>query len=290
MQDLNKAVGSPDAMEPFKSRVRIEIQMNGYVFIFGVPVMLTLIILGSMLVLYLVGGLKGNKDYQASQAAGFRGDEVVARVLERMPEFAKAFEPKVTVNVPNSPLPENRIMLPEMHPRIIVQNAPSEAPNVNVSITGGGDNKPQTITKVVEKIVEREVPVYVETADKAVILISDLYPFAEQFILDWCKKNSLDPKLEEKRWIEQWNSRVKEDGDEQRLANRVLIEKRDGFNVEKARTEQIVEVCRLMLRYRDARLAFPPLFKEHISAANLVKVKRFLENGSALAPTLVKSQ
>src|ERR1051325_10676544 len=107
MQDqmVDKLV--PDGKEPFKSRVRIEIQMNGYVFIFGVPVMLTFIILGSMLVLYSVGGIRASGNTQPNQQQVVHNsntDELVTKVMDRLPEFAKALEPKVTVNVPSAPV------------------------------------------------------------------------------------------------------------------------------------------------------------------------------------------
>jgi len=269
-----------------KSRVRIEIQMNGYIFIFGVPLMITTIILGSMIVFYFVGGSRQtvlqNSQHVQNAVPQTNTAELVERVMKDVPTLAKALVAPVNVNVQPAEvkIPETKVVLPEVQPRFFVTTPHAEAPNVNVSVAGGIDGKTQTVTKVVEKIVEKEVPVYVDTADKAQLTMDDLYPLIDRFVAEHCKKNNLDPAVEDKRWQDAWNTRVKEEGDEQRLANRVLIEKRESFNVEKAKPEQVVDACRLMLRFRDGSLTLPAIFKENISAASLVKVKKYLEAGA----------
>ncbi|MCW8130717.1 MAG: hypothetical protein KIS92_10235 [Planctomycetota bacterium] len=282
-----------------KSRVRIEIQMNGYIFIFGVPAMITVIILGSMIVFYFVGGSRQPVAQVAPPVhiSQVNSDEVMQKMMKEVPAIAKALVPPVNVNVQPAEVhvPETKVVLPEVQPRVFVSTPVQEAPSVNVSVAGG-EGKTQTVTKVVEKIVEKEVAIYVPTEDKAQLTIDDLYPVAERFVTEFCKKNNLDGAAETRKWMESWNSRVREEGDEQRLANRVLIEKRDCFNVEKARPDQVVDACRLMLRYRDAKLALPTIFKENVTADSLLKIKKYLETGVASASTgasparLVKSE
>ncbi|MBI3832517.1 MAG: hypothetical protein HY291_23545 [Planctomycetes bacterium] len=294
MQDLispTPLVKKEPVNEVGKSRVRIEIQMNGYIFIFGVPLMITTIILGSMIVFYFVGGSRQQAQVALpmhAQAPQVSTEEVVQRVMKEVPALAKALVSPVNVNVQPADVkvPETKVVLPEMQPRVYVTSAPQEAPNVNVSVAGG-DGKSQTVTKVVEKIVEKEVAIYVPTEDKAQITINDLFPIAERFVGDYCKKCNLDVAAEDRKWMDAWNSRVKEEGDEQVLANRVLIEKRESFNVEKAKPEQVVEACRLMLRYRDAKLSLPTVFKENVTAGALLKIKRYLETGIATAANSV---
>lgn len=294
MQDLispSSVVKKETVTEVGKSRVRIEIQMNGYIFIFGVPLMITTIILGSMIVFYFVGGSRQQAQAPMplhAQAPQVSTEEVVQRVMKEVPALAKALVSPVNVHVQPADVkvPETKVVLPEMQPKVYVTSAPQEAPNVNVSVAGG-DGKTQTVTKVVEKVVEKEVPIYVATEDKAQITINDLYPVAERFVNEYCKKSNLDSAAEEKKWMDAWNTRVKEEGDEQILANRVLIEKRESFNVEKAKPEQVVEACRLMLRYRDARLSLPSVFKENVTAGALLKIKRYLEAGVATAASSV---
>lgn len=303
MQDLVSPSASvlpkkEQAAELNKSRVRIEIQMNGYIFIFGVPAMITLIILGSMIVFYFVGGSRQPVAQIAPpvHVSQVNSDEVMQKMMKEVPAIAKALVPPVNVNVQPAEVhvPETRVVLPEVQPRVFVSTPTQEAPQVNVSVAGG-DGKTQTVTKVVEKIVEKEVPIYVATEDKAQLTIDDLYPIAERFVNEYYKKNNLDQTVETRKWMDNWNSRVREEGDEQRLANRVLIEKREGFNVEKARPDQVVDACRLMLRYRDAKLALPTLFKEYVTADALLKIKKYLEtsiasSGVTSPARLVKSE
>ena len=134
----------------------------------------------------------------------------------------------------------------------------------------GVDTKP-TATRTVEKVVEREIGVYVATEDKAQVTLTDVYISAEKYL------SAHSTPAEEKKWLEIWTARAREAGDEQVLANTVLIEKRGAFDVEHAKASDVADICRLMLRYRDAKLAIPSAFKEHVNAAALLKIKRFLE-------------
>ena len=301
-QDAARELRKKDGALDNKSRVRVEIQMNGYVFIFGVPAMITLIILGTIVVFYFVGSShhatlaleRATQQPRAQESNPFLADQVLDKVMARLPEIAERIKPEVYIKVEPAQvtIPELKpqFHMPEVHPKVIVHNQAPEAPNVTVSLEGG-QAAPKTITKIVEKIVEKTVPVYVETKEQAQLTMDDMYPIVERFLVEHCKRNQLDAKTEEKKWLESWQSRVKEEGDEQRLANRTLIEKRAGFDVEKAKPEQVVEICRLMLRFRDGQLALPAIFKEHVSAASLVKIKSFLENSGSTTPaTLVKSQ
>lgn len=244
--------------------MQISLKINSYVFLFGLPLLLTLIILGTVGVAYMVT----------------KPNVMMPNLTVQAPKV------EATVNVPEQPAPVVNspnvvVNVPPSRPNIMVNQSPAEPPNVNVTVPDSKPGEVRTIEKVVEKTKPVPVPIYVETKDKdqAVVTIQDVYRAAEKYIEDYCQTSGKDPKKESERWLSVWQDRVKEKGDEQRLANDVLIEKRGGFDVTQAKPEEVVEVCRLMLRYRDANLAIPTAFKEALSAENLYKFKIALDQG-----------
>lgn len=253
---------SPDFGKTRQNATQITLEMNTYVFIFGLPVLLTLIILGTVGVAYTVtkpNVMMPNVTVQAPK---------VEASLNMPPQPAPVVNaPDVVVNVPPS------------RPNILVNQSPAAPPQVNVTVPNAKPGEVQVIEKVIEKTKTVPVPVYVDTAEQAVVTIQDVYRAAESYIADYCKHSGKNPEEESKKWLAAWTDRVKEAGDEQRLANEVLIQKRGGFDVSSAKSTEIVEVCRLMLRYRDAKLALPAVFKDALTADNLYKFKMALDEG-----------
>ncbi len=255
-----------DSREPCE--MQISLKINSYVFLFGLPLLLTVIILGTVGVSY-----------------------VVTKPNVMMPNLTVQ-SPKVeaTVNVPGQPAPVVQapdivVNVPPSRPNIMVSQSPAAPPQVNVTVPDAKPGEVRTIEKIVEKTNPVPVPIYIETADKdkAVVTIHDVYRAAEKYIEDYCQVSGKDPAKESERWLSVWNSRIKENGDEQRLANDVLIQKRGGFDVAQAEPAEVVEVCRLMLRYRDAKLSIPSVFKEVLTADNLYKFKTALDQGIKLS-------
>jgi hypothetical protein len=243
--------------------VSINMHIKSGTLVFGIPIMLTVIILGSMIVSWI-----------------FRPAPVV---------------PQIEVNVPPSnlkadiTLPSQNVTYraPDLHlsqsptkaPDVNITTPKADAPNITFMLQDGKKDGVQIIEKVVEKIKEVQIGVYVDSLEKANVTLKDVFPCCEEYINKWCVKNGKDIKAENKRWLDNWTSRVTERGNEQTLANEMLAEKREALNPEKSTPVNIVEMCRVMLRYRDAGLAVPSLFKEYVTADNLLKLKASLERG-----------
>jgi len=115
--------------------------------------------------------------------------------------------------------------------------------------------------------------------------LETLYGCAESYIRSYCKRNNLDTVTEEKKWNRTWKASVEQavsdniDSSEQSYINRMVIAKRDYFNIERASPEKIVEACRIMLRYRDGQLAWLSAMKEALTQDNLKKTVTFLSAG-----------
>lgn len=238
--------------------VEITVRINAYAFLFGIPLLLTVIILGTL---------------------------VASGSLIRQPEI-RVEAPRVEARITVPPATVNNTIHPSDVP--VTVNVPAQSPTVNVprqepsNISFNmpeGKGQVQVIEKVVEKTRDVPVPVYVETIKKGAVTLADIFPVAEKYVEGWCVKNGKDAKAEAKRWMELWSGRVTERGDEQAVFTDALIEKRGGFDVAKAKPSEVVEVCRLMLRLRDAELSIPSVFRDHVSAANLLAFKAFLERG-----------
>ena len=115
--------------------------------------------------------------------------------------------------------------------------------------------------------------------------LDTLYQLATSYIDSYCKKQGLDPIAENRKWYKKWKSGLDQavadniDSGEQSYINRVVIAKRDYFNIERATPERVVEACRLMLRYRDGQLAWLQAMKDAMTADNLRKTVAFLAVG-----------
>lgn len=204
--------------------------------------------------------------------------------------------PNVIINSPNvdahmtmpqspAPIVNNIVKTPDVTVNNTVPPANVEnhltvpASNVSFSIpaTSNGTNE-----RVVEKIITKEVrvPIYLETKDKekADITLPDIYASVEDWSKKHCVKNNLNYADEMKKWLVKWQSRVAENGDENNLANSELLNKAASLNVNSVDPNQLFDMSKLVLRYRDAKLSFPSMFKEHITAENLLKLKSYLES------------
>lgn len=115
--------------------------------------------------------------------------------------------------------------------------------------------------------------------------LDTLYACATQYIDAYCKKNGLSPASEERKWNKTWHASVEQaisdniDSTEQSYINRMVLAKRDYFNIEKASPEKIVEACRIMLRYRDGQLAWLSAMREALTEDNLKRTVAFLSAG-----------
>jgi hypothetical protein len=131
------------------------------------------------------------------------------------------------------------------------------------------------------KVDPKPIPAVVDPHSEAEPTVDELYMAAEKYIDTQCKKSGLDPVAENAKWLKLWQTRVADSGlDEQRYLNDTVINSRDCFDVNKATPEKIVEACRLMLRYRDAKLQWLQALKDALAAPSAIqKTVAFLTSG-----------
>lgn len=102
-----------------------------------------------------------------------------------------------------------------------------------------------------------------------------VYKYAEFYLAHYCSKRGLDPHVEAQKWKATWESRLTESGNaeksEQTILNEVCIQKRSSFQLETATPDQIAEGCRLLLRYRDQKLALLTEMEKAATPDNLRK-------------------
>jgi hypothetical protein len=117
------------------------------------------------------------------------------------------------------------------------------------------------------------------------LTLDNLYKYAEHYVESYCSKRSLNAALEAKKWETRWKQGLEQamrdntDNDEQSYINRVVVTKRDCFDLEKATPEKIVEGCRIMLRYRDGKLAWLQAMKDAVTSENMKKTLVLLAAG-----------
>jgi hypothetical protein len=118
------------------------------------------------------------------------------------------------------------------------------------------------------------------------LTLDTLYRYAEKYIDSYCRKNKLDPVQEGLKWNRKWKQNVEQaiadniDTSEQTYINRMVLQKRDCFDIEKANPDQIVEGCRIMLRYRDGQLAWLQAMRDAATNENIKKTLVFLAAGA----------
>lgn len=224
--------------------VKIEMTINPVALMFGMPIMLTAIILGTLFVSHL-----------SAPAVHVAAPNVSVAAAPTPNVTANLRAPEVTVNVPQNPAPVVNVAAPLGEPS-------------RVSLTLPGGTEVRTVKEVIEKPVVVEKYVYVDTREKASITMDDVIASAEKYL----QRSGFDMK----KWGELWGSRVKERGDEQALFNECLVEKRGAFKAD-AKATEVQEICALLVRLREAKLAVPEIAKSYISAANLAALKLALD-------------
>lgn len=205
-------------------------------------------------------------------------------------------QPQVSVNVPNAPAP--RVEVSAAAPAVNVHVPAQPAPVVNVS------TPPATVTVIDQRekpkaekppaVLPDPVPVSVPKPDKTSALplskeeevtLDSLYKNAENYISSYCVKNGVNAEGESKAWTTKWLAKVEtavRDGsvsDEQAYINRYVVDNSSSFNMDKAPPDRVVEACRVLLRYRDARLTMLSAMNEALTKENLKKTVVFLAAG-----------
>jgi hypothetical protein len=194
--------------------------------------------------------------------------------VEAKPEVTAA---KTAVDMPKPPVPSALKPATEtIKPQS--ENLPEKKPaetQTSAAPTPAPDARPILVSAATAVHELNNKPLSIET----------LYECANQYIESYCRKNRLDPVAESRKWNRLWKANVEQsindniDSGEQSYINRIVIVKRDCFNIEKATPEKIVEACRIMLRYRDGELAWLEAMKEALTQDNLKKTVAFLTAG-----------
>jgi hypothetical protein len=261
----------PLLWEERKMQVQLE-KSDALIVGFGGTTLLTLIILGAI----------------------YTGHSITQRSAVPQPINVVAAQPAVTIAVPQAPAP--KVEVSSSAPHIDVHVPTAAAPTVNVT------TPPATVTVVeraekadapkaipvapAPKVETKPIPASLETKQhseaKEDISIDALYAYAEKYIDSYCRKSSLDPDSEQRKWDTKWKSRVatavNDGGSEQSLMDRTIIDYRDCFDLNSA-PDRVVEGCRLLLRIRDAKLGMLDAMKNAMTRENLMKTVAFLQAG-----------
>jgi len=292
--------------------------------LFGIPTMITLIVLASIGVGHWVTTRSDRPTNVTVAAAAPRIDVNVPQAAAPKIQVT-ATPPNIDVNVPQQAPPTINVStppavvtiiganedksparltsapvqiedLPKAVPAVLKLQAPpatrpapeqSKAPAPDVKkIEPPNNSAPAGKPEPAKSSENNSVPALPSIALREEDLSLDtLYKYAEKYVESYCHKNSLDAGAEAKKWTSRWNQSVEQamkdntDTDEQSYINRVVVQKRDCFDLDRATPEKIVEACRIMLRYRDGKLAWMKAMRDAITNENMKKTLAFLSSG-----------
>lgn len=262
---------------------------------FGPPMMVTVIVLSSIVVGHIVT-TRSNIPTQVSVSAASPTVELKPQV-NVSPTPVQVTTPKVEVTVPQQAPPQVNVTTPPAIVTMVnkLQNGelrlePSKEP-VKLELPRVDPPKPPVSTpaKVVapeSPVIGPPVPLAPVTSEKKketpkeepkTLTVDDLYAAAEKYLEAYCKKSNLDPQKEKEAWNKKWKQRLDQAvtdnvaSDEQGYINRVVVDKRDCFDIEQATPEKIAEGCRILLRHRDGKLAMLSALQEKVTPENIQK-------------------
>ena len=263
------------------------------VMLFGLPVMVTIIVLASIAVGHLVTARSDRPTNVTVSAATPKVDVNVPQG----PAPVITVTPKVDVNVPQAPPPAVNISAPPAVVTVLDRRAeetepPDETPiqalpqpGAMPAVVPAAPSSPAEAPKATPVSAPVEGNKTSRLLKDEELTLDTLYAYAERYVESYCRKNKLDAQAESRKWNERWKQRVDQaindgtDSSEQTFINRTVVAKRNCFDLEKATPEQIVEGCRMMLRYRDGQLAWLQAMKDAITQENMKKTLVFLAAG-----------
>ena len=229
---------------------------------FGLPALIAGIVLASIYVGHVVTSRSSIPTQVSVQAA---------------PPAISVQQPPATVTVAPAQ-PAVNVTATASPPIIEVKVPQQQPPTVNNVV-----NTPPAVVTVVSRMLEAEqrqaapAPKPPDAAKAEApkparpLTLDDLYAAAEKYIEGFCKKRGLDPAKEREAWLKRWQDSVTQAAldhtaeSEQAYIDRVIVEKRDCLDVERAKPEQVLEGCRLLLRHRDAKLVMLAALQERIT-------------------------
>lgn len=250
-------------------------------FAFGVPIMVALIVLGSV----AMGAWLSNASHVPTEVrvAAASPSVNVNTPAPRVENNISAAVPNVSVNVPTQAAP--------------VVNVTTAQPLVKFYDQGGVEKPEKFEPKAQEKpLAPAVVPVSApdkqhSSSSPARIMspiappkdeeatLDALYKNAEIYISAFCTKNGLQEDATGKKWEREWKDKVG-DASEQVYINSWVVDHQNYFDMDKAKPEQVVEACRILLRYRDQNFAMlAALNKALMDSDNIRKTVAFLKAG-----------
>lgn len=227
---------------------------------------------------------------------------LITRSQPPMPVTISAAPPRIDVLVPQAAAPRVEVTATAAQPNVEVHVPPSVVnftpPPPLVTIINHEPDKKEPLPPISpttnpshSEAAPAPSPVQVVAKPEQVVFrtedltLGTLYQYAEKYIDSYCTKNHLDARAEAIRWNRSWQSQLDTalaDGsanDEQAFMNRIIVNKRDCLDLERATPEKIVEGCRLMLRYRDGNLTLLQALQDQVTGENLRKGLVFLAAG-----------
>lgn len=247
--------------------------------VFGVPITLALIVLASIFLGHVIT-TRSDRPTNVTVAAAAPKIDVLTPVALPPHITVSPSQQKIDVNVAAQNPPVVNVSTPPAVVTVLDRRSDAKLPEV----------LPAPVP-IAPKVVPAAIPVSTSppasSADfKDADLTTDtLYQYADKYIASYCKKVGNDPALAATAWMKKWQQGLNQavadgiDSDEQSYINRIAIQKRDCFDIEKATPEKIVEGCRIMLRYRDGKLAWLKALKDAATNENLKKTLVFLAAG-----------
>jgi len=264
------------------------------VMLFGFPVMVTTIVLASIGVGHLV---TTRSDRPTNVTVSAATPKIDVNVPQGPVPQVNVSAPRVDVNVPQMQPPAVNVTTPPAVVTVLDRRAeetePLDATPLHTLPNPADIKKGATPRTHIDAPKAIPVSAPAENNKTSVrpgattedLSLDTLYRYAERYVESYCKKNSLDAPVEMKQWNERWKQRVEQaiadgtDSSEQTFINRTVVAKRNCFDLEKASPEQIVEGCRIMLRYRDGQLAWLQAMKDAITQENMKKTLVLLAAG-----------
>lgn len=246
--------------------------------VFGLPIMLTLIVLASIYTGHYITTLSDRPTNVHVASAAPKIDVNVPQALAPHVTVSPSIA-KIDVNVPNQPAPIINVSTPPAVVTVLDKREPEKpiaAPPVPKAAPA-----PIPVAAPAPANGSAVAPSFKDED----LTLDTLYLYAEKYVESYCQKNNLDPVKEKEVWFKKWKQASDQaitdgtDSSEQSYINRVVIQKRDCFDIEKATPAQIAEGCRIMLRYRDGKMAWLQALKDAATNEHLKKTLVFLAAG-----------
>lgn len=250
------------------------------IVMFGFPVMIALIVIGAVITGHVlttrsdrptnvvISPASPNIDVHVPQGAAPRVD-------------VSAAAPKIDVNVPQAAPPTINVTPP---PAVVtVVREWEKPPDKKAEVMP--EPKPPKPAVLPPQPASAEKKTETRVIKDEELTLDTLYKYAEGYVDSYCRKNNVDGKAEAAKWNRQWQLNVQQavvdgtDTSEQTYIDRIVVQKRNCFDIEKATPEQVVEGCRIMLRYRDGKLAWLKAMQDAVTNDNLKKTLVFLAAG-----------